>query len=243
MENKMIRQIRVPVSFCDNNANLSVLGIFSLFMDMASEHGEEINLGREGMAEKGLIWLISKTKIRIKKRPQMLEKVTVSTWPEAPGRIRCNRYYTIADASGIIVEGKNEWAMLETETGKLHKIADAYPHELEHCTDVVCEEPFLRLSDDFSGCEEFAKYTVRSTDIDSSRHMNNVEYLRAVFGAFSCKQLEDMNISEVEVSYRTQCYENEELSFKARSTDSGIQIGVIKADGKTAAVISLTFGK
>lgn len=241
MENKLIHTMRLPASLCGETAKLSFAGLVSLFMDIASEHGDELGLGREVLLEKGLFWIVSKTKVKIHSLPDMLTPVTLTTWPEAPGRIRCNRYYTLLAGEKILAEGKNEWVMLEAATGRPHKIDDLYPQGFSHCEDIVCDTPFAKISDDFSDCEEVKQHTVTSADIDGSHHMNNVAYLRAAFSIYSCKNLSEMNVDEIEISYRAQCYEGETLSIKERHLENGRQIGIIKADGKTAVVINITF--
>ena len=240
MEAKLTKKIRIPVSFCDHTSHLSSHGVFSLFMDLASEHGSDIGLGIDQLSKKGLIWLTVKTKIRFLERPSMLQSVTAETWPEQPGKIRCNRYYTLRDQDRLLVEGKSEWAMLELASGRLQKNADAYPPELEHCTDIVCTEPFARIDEDFSQCPELLSYTVRSTDIDMSQHMNNAAYLRVLFSALSCQMLDHAAISEAEAHFRTQCYEGEVLSVRLRETETGYDAGILKEDGKPAVTARLT---
>lgn len=239
MKNKLVKEIIIPSGMCDHHSKLSIADHFTLIMDLATEHGSSLGLGRPDLEQKGLIWLITKTKIRLIHRPEMLQKITAATWPAPPGKFQCIRYYTLTDGATLLAEAKNEWVMLEVATGRLHRPADAYPDGIDHCPDTVCDTRFCRPATDFSEAKLLGEYTVRSTDIDGSRHMNNVAYVRQVLGAFSCKQLEEMNISEVEVAYRAQCYEGETLSFRIREIQSGHQIGVIKADG-TAAILTLT---
>ena len=69
--------------------------------------------------------------------------------------------------------------------------------------------------------------------------MNNVAYIRAVLGVFSTKEIEAMNINEIEVAYRTQCYEGEKLTFLAKNEENCREIGIIKQDGTTACVVRI----
>ena len=71
--------------------------------------------------------------------------------------------------------------------------------------------------------------------------MNNVNYARAVLGAFSCEELAAMPIREMEISYCLQCYEGETLTLIRRDTDQGCEVGVIKEDGNTAAIVRLVY--
>lgn len=242
MNNRLEKQIIIPISQCDNNAHLNITGIFNIFMDIATEHGAQIGVGSDVMSAKGLFWVASKTKIKINSTPKMLSEVVAATWPETPNRIRCNRYYYIKDGKELLVEGKTEWIMVDIASGRPSKIEGVYPEGFKHCTDVVCDEPFTRLGTHFEDCEKLAEYTVCSTDIDMSQHMNNVAYIRAVLGVFSTKEIEQMKIKEIEVAYRAQCYEGEKLTFFAKNEENCREIGIIKQDGTTACVVRIVCG-
>lgn len=236
MKNRLEKDIKLLTASCDNTAVLSIPYIFMLFTDLATEHAPQIKLGADDLAEKGVFWVTTKTKVQIYKRPKMQDTVTASTWPEKPGRIRCNRYYTLNDDSGILVAGKSEWAIIDKE-GHLHKTSEVYPEGLVHCEDVVCSDPFSRISDDFSDCTVLGTYKIRSTDIDLAQHMNNAAYIRVLFGAFTCKELEEMNIQEVEIAFKAQSYEGDTLTIKERKTENSREFAMIRSDGIIAATI------
>lgn len=240
MENILKKDYKIPVSLCDSEAKLSVPSVFSLFMDMASEHAKTLNLGMDVLLKKNLIWVAAKTKFVVHRYPQMLSDVSLATWPEAPGSIRYNRYYTVSDQDGVMIEGKSEWTIIDLTTGRPQKSADVYPQDIEHLTDVVCADPFARISTDFSDCEKLCDYLVTSRDIDASHHMNNVAYIRAVLSTMTCEELNALNIRGMEVAYRTQCFEGETLSIYKRMGEEFMDIGVLKSDGKAAAVIRIS---
>lgn len=243
MENRLDRQMKVQLSMCDNTSKMGISGLFYLVMDLATEHGDSIELGMDRLAEKGLFWVASKTKIKIHRMPRMLEYITASTWPQEPGRIRCNRFYSVKSDTEMLAEGKTEWAIVDKESGRPHRLAEVYPEGMEYCPEIVCEEPFAKISTDFEEGEAIAEYKVRSADIDVSQHMNNVAYIRAALSAFSVKEIEDMNITEVEAVYRIQCFEGEKLSLYMRKEENITYIGIVKEDGKTAAVVRFVCGR
>ena len=240
MKNKLSRIYNVQASDCDYTGALGFVGMFNLFMNLATEHAGLLGVGSGVLREKNCFWVAAKTRIRASRCPKMLEEVTVSTWPEKPKNIRYNRYYCVEDKNGVIVEGKTEWTILDAESGRPCKSSDVYPQDLEHLTDVVCSEPFARIPTDFSDCEEIRSHKVLSADIDLSLHMNNVAYIRAMLSAFTCAELSAMNIKEIEIAYRSQCYEGEVLSVRRRITEDGMEIGFVKADGTCGAVLKLS---
>lgn len=238
MQNKLEKDFLVLTSMCDDTARLSVPAVFSVFMDLATEHAQTLGCGGDALSERGLFWLVVRTKINIVNRPPLMRALRAATWPEEAGRARCTRYYSLSDGK-FLVEGKTEWAVADIESGRPQRVDSVYPEGMAFCEDKVCEEPFSRVSADFSDAEQFATYTVRSTDIDLAHHMNNAAYIRALFGAFSCKELEEMNIRSVEIAYRIPCFEGDELAFLKRPTENGLEIGILRADGTTAATVIL----
>lgn len=239
MECKLEKQVSVALSMCDNTGKLAIPHIFSLFMDLAAEHGDAIGVGMDTLSQKGLFWLTVKTRIRIYRRPGLLDTVTAITWPEPPGRIRCDRSYELRCGEEILAAGKTEWAMLEVETGRLARIAAAYPPNIEHCLRTACEGAYAKIPEDFSACPEIGRYTVRSTDIDLGQHMNNAAYVHAIFGAFSCRELSELSVREMDVLFRSPCYEGDILSIRRRETPDGPEIGVLRPDGSTAVAAKI----
>ena len=240
MENKLVRETSVTVSQGDSSGFMSVPGVFTLFMDMASEHAGYIGMGMDTIMEKGLIWLVSKTKLIIHRKPAMFSKIIATTWPGEGIKIRSNRYYKMEQNGKLIMEAKNEWAIYHPATAKLKKMDEIYPEGLEILPDIVCDVPYLKLKDNFDDSIETSTYTVLSTDLDTSNHMNNVNYIRVVFGMFSSTQLAEMDIAEVDISYKNQCYEGELLTLKKKNVENGFEIGVFKADDTVGALVKIT---
>ena len=240
MSCKLQKPYTVLTSVCDHTAHLSVPSIFALFMDLASEHAAMIGCGADKLAENGRFWLTVRTKIQITARPHLTQVVNAATWPEAPGRARANRYYVLADQNGErMIAGKCEWAIIEVGTGKLCRTADVYAPDTDYDTATVCDGGFARIAEDFADAETIGSYTVHSTDIDLGRHMNNAAYPRALFGLFSCAETDAMNVREMEVHFRTPCFEGETLTVCRRAAGDATEYGMLHADGRVAALFRI----
>ena len=241
MKNKIEKDYRIPLYLSDNTAHMSYTGFFIAFVDMASEHAADLCMGKKEMDSKGLIWITTKTKIRIYERPQMLSTVQLTTWPGPADKSRSNRYYTMVQGGRLLAEAKNEWSVLEPAAGKIHRVSEVFPKDVELCTDTVCDTPYYKISDDFSQCEVMGRHTVTFSDLDTSNHMNNANYVRRVFSAFSSEEIASMPITEMEIAYKQQCYEGETLTLVKRENDNGCDIGIIKEDGRTAATMRIIY--
>lgn len=213
--------------------------MFNLFMDIATDHAEELHLSSKDLG-KNMFWLAVRTKIEIHRRPKMSEKVRVSTWPEKAVRVRANRHYAVNDSEGIAIAGKTEWAVIDTSSGKLQRLGELYGADFEFCDDVSCEGNYARISDNFDEAKTVGEYTIKSTDIDVGQHMNNAAYARALFSLFSCKELTEHPIKEIDISYKAQSFEGETLIVKVREAEDGVfEYGMIKEDGTVSALVRI----
>jgi len=234
MENIYSRELTILPSMADSSARLGVTKTFALFMDIASEHAETLGSGLAAMNRRGLFWLTVKTRIRFYRRPGLMEKVTVSTWPETPSGFRCNRDYTIKKGEELLAAGKTEWAILEVKTGKMFSPAEIYPPELLLLEPPVWEDRFTRMDLDFTGAEELGRYTVASADIDLGGHMNNAAYVGMLERLYSTKDWNALPMRELEVIFRSSCYEGENLTVLRREAGEAAEYCALKEDGKPA---------
>ena len=98
MENHLIKSYLLPASLCDNTAHLSIPDIFSLFMDLASEHGAAMHLGMDDLAEKGLIWLtLDKRAITARASVMLAGDTTPKDYRMSEVFTVSNRPYAVSD--------------------------------------------------------------------------------------------------------------------------------------------------
>lgn len=230
MEQIYEQELFITPSLADARGRLSWPGAFTVCQDLAGIHAERLGVGLGAMAEKSLFWLTVRTKIRILDFPRLGEIVTARTWPEKPGALRCNRSYEIVRDSEVLVLGRTEWAVMNTETRALTPAAGLFPADLPFDRGAALSESFARIPDRFEDAEPFAVYRVRSTDIDVGGHMNNAAYLRALFGAFSNRELEALDIRSVDAVFRASCFEGEELAFARRRRDGADEVRISRGE-------------
>ena len=81
MKCRMSKEYRICPSLCDHSSRLGIPDTFGLFMDMAAEHAEDLGIGTTFMMREHKFWLTAKTRIKFMRRPYMMEKVRLDTWP------------------------------------------------------------------------------------------------------------------------------------------------------------------
>ena len=241
MENRFSQRYTVLPGVCDHRARLSYADAFMVCQDLATTHACRLGVGVWDMAKRDLFWLTVKTKLRFHDRPRMMEELTLRTWPIAPEKLRGLREYRMEQEGQLLIEGKTEWAVMETKTGKLHRLDDVFPPELEPVTELEFDAPFVRVPTDFSEAALLGSHRVRSSDIDLGRHMNNVAYLRAFLGLFSTKALDEMPIREIELSFRSSCFEGDELRYYTRPAEEGLDFAAFTEGDKPVLLGRLTY--
>ena len=237
MQNKYVKELTVLPGMCDNSGALGIPDTFSLFMDVATEHACLLGCGLDTLAPRGLFWLAVRSRVRFERRPKMFERMTLTTWPEVPGKLRANRDYLLTQGSETLALGKTEWTVLDQNSARLHPTADVFAPELDFCSEAVWDEPFTHMRDE--ALEEFARCTVRSTDIDLGGHMNNAAYVRMLASLFSCAQWQGMAPRELEIAYRAPCYEGEELIWQRREEGTVLALRAANGEGRTIVLARL----
>ena len=240
MDGKMTWDYIVPPSMCDTQGRLGIPNAFDLFMDMAGQHSDAIGNGVRQLTPVGRFWITTKTLIRFYKRPAIGHVAELSTWPENVKKIKGlkgNRIYEVRSKSGeLLLDGKTEWTMLDRAKNEYVDLRTVYPEDFEFCEDVACDQNYFKIRDDFD-CEPFASYKVLNLDTDFVGHMNNVAYVRAFANCFSAEEWRSLNIKELEIHFRRQCFEGDILDFSRRPGQDGYTEVRGSVDGATKVML------
>lgn len=236
MENTYRKEYFVTTSSCDAQGLLGVRNIFDIYMDLATEHAFGLGVSYYDMLPRRCFWVAVKTRTRLYERPKMGTLITAETWPGKPSLAKVDRFYRLTDGDKILSEGRTEWAVQDIDTGAVRRLDSiGYPHAMEPRAERLCAEPFTRFKNTPASPETVTKtYTVGSMDIDLGRHMNNVAYIRMLLGTFTTAELAEMDISEVEISYRSACFEGQELQIQRTAREDGYDFRVLNPEGDTA---------
>lgn len=240
MENYFEKELYINPSLADADGLLSRYETFNIFMDLADDHAGEIGVAWRHISPRNLFWLTVKTKVIFEERPKLGDTVTLVTWVEEPTKLRGDRSYEMRLGDKVLVRGKTEWAVLNTETMKLVPIMDVYPEGLDYSRPTSCPEGFTRIKDRFDPADRYAEYTVRSTDIDIGHHMNNAKYVQALLGTFSNEELKEMAPTTFDVLFRNSVYEGDKLVFYKQPAEQGFDLRVAReSDDMTALLVHM----
>ncbi len=233
------KTVTILPSQVDAWGRLSLDRTFDLFMDTATEAAGALGVGWDFLMQRGLFWITVKARVRFIDPPRLLDTVEVVTWPEAPGEMRCNRYYEIRRGGDVLAQGMTEWAIVSVRDGKPQPLTGVMPPELEYPRATACPGPFPIIDGDFPD-PPFAHHLVTHTDIDMARHMNNVAYVRAMMNAFPLKAWKALNVKQMDVIFLTSAHEGDALRFHRRKDGDALDIRGALPDGRVSVLARLT---
>ena len=214
-------ELRAMPSMCDENSHMSIPAILDMFQDVAGIHADEVGIGAIELEEKGLFWIVAKLRLRITRRPLVQEMLDAVTWIQPAERVSCERDWSISKDGETLAYVRSIWAALRRDNGRPAHMSGFYP-DSDFTIAPPDTEAFTRMSKNFEGAELLGEYRIRSVDIDRGGHMNNVNYVRAMLGCFSCAQLAEMDIHELDMQFIQQCYEGETIRFVKRVSEDAL---------------------
>lgn len=232
-------EMRAMPSMCDENSLMSIPALLDMFQDIAGIHADSVGIGALELEEKGLFWIVSKIRLRINRRPLVQEMLEATTWIQPAERVSCERDWALNKDGEQLAYVRSIWAALRRDNFRPGHMADFYP-DADFDIAPPDDKPFTRMVKNFDGAEPLGEYRIRSVDIDRGGHMNNVNYVRAMMGCFTCAQLAEMDIRELDMQFIQQCYEGETIRFRKRFSDEGhMEIGALNGEGKVCFMAAL----
>ncbi len=240
--NEYILNTTVLSGQCDSLMRFKTESSFMAFQDVASRHAMFLGIDDFSLLEKdNALWVVSKTKVKINKLPRWNDEISIRTWPMGAEGVRCNRCYQIIKDGEVFINGITEWVIIDAETRHLRKVeSTSYPNDIEWIKEKSIDEKFRKFKDDFTENVFINKRIVRSGDIDVTHHTNNVTYITMLLDTFTVKELENMTLKEIEVSYLSESLEGETLSIYRKDNEDGHYFSIKKDDGKIVLMAFLS---
>ncbi len=214
---KWMKQQRIGSAITDTKGNLSILGMFQIVEEAATElmgelRMDDITVKREYHA----IWVFAKTKVKRLQNVGWNEVCTAVSFISKITRVSLCIDVAIKNARDeLCAYARIELCALDLQTGKIRRVSTVGADDT-----IIAEPPMLELSFAKFAAEELPeieRHRVRSTSIDFAGHTNNKEYIRFILDTYSVRELETRPIREMEVVYSNQSYENDILTVRKGS--------------------------
>lgn len=209
----MVKNQKVGASMTDPQANLSVIGSFQIVEDavtgLLGEHGLD-NITLKG--KYNAAWVFAKNKVKVLEKIGWNEEFHVECFISSITRAAVNMDTAIRNKAGkLCVYSRAQLCMLDLAAGRIRKVP-----EFDMGDGLITQQPEKDIV--FAGFQNrelfpVGQVRVNYTNIDFSRHTNNIEYIRFMLDTYTVQELEERPVKEMEISYTGQSYENDVLAI------------------------------
>ncbi|MEG1774608.1 MAG: thioesterase [Oscillospiraceae bacterium] len=200
----------IPDYDCDPLLRLKGSATLRYLQRAATEHLTALDLPYERLYAEGVVFVLAGQAVRVARAPVAGETVVVATAP-VPGRgAQLLRETAILSETGeLLIEGQSAWAMIDPQSQHLLRAGD-FHHALPMRTEW---QPFADPSRLRIRAPEtpLGVRTVRLSDLDRNRHMNNTVYADLLLDCFPDELLASGGLDTLFLRYRQQARLGEAL--------------------------------
>lgn len=221
MQNIFEKNFNLRTSDFDRCRKISPAAVLDLFQTVAGEHAAMLGCGFEALYNRGLLWVLVRTRYEVVCQPEMYSTVRVKTWPLVPSRVGFNREYLMEDEQGkLLIKGSSDWVIINCETRKIVPATEIYP-QMEFLTDTVFEGRLKKLSD-FEALGDCLSICPGFSQLDMNGHVNNTKY--ANFAMDALNPSGEMQIKAFQIDYRREVKKGDEIQIYTHCEENSITV-------------------
>lgn len=205
---------RINYTEVDQNIFLGVEGAITLVQNMMTQYFKGFNSDNIVLKENyKAIWVVTKTKMHFNEFPKWNQLIDVECSTTKTKPIRIEQETVFKDKEEVLFVAKQEICVIDLETRKIRKVSTVnYPEDMK-IKDSVLKNPYLRLKDEFTEEDYSYKQKIRFSDIDFSRHTNNVMYVKYILNTLPVKFFDENRVTDFEIHYISESKEGQQLKI------------------------------
>lgn len=231
-------EMNAGYSVMDESLRMKVTSILDCFQDAAifeAENGGKINT--RYLNEKNLVWLLSAWQIVIDRRPALNERIKVTTSPYDFKGFLGYRNFTIEGADdGVIVKAASIWTLIDTTRLMPAKPTQELLDGYDLSEKLVMDYAPRKIAILGEGVEQ-EPFPVRKYQIDSNRHVNNVEYVKMALEFVDAPG----QIRELRVEYKKAAHFGDLIVPVVYGGDGKTQVQLKDTEGGLFAMVEFSF--
>jgi acyl-ACP thioesterase len=181
------KQIKINYFDCDINNVLKLSSAMRLMQQTSSEQMEVLGFSPEKLYGENMVFLLSKTCLKVHRMPQCTEQVEISTAPIQTQGVRFFREFTMDSRDGErLLSALTLWVLVDPHSHKIIR-PNKFPYSLEFeqsmLRGAIGDQSVPKAPEQHEG-QTVMQIPIRYSHLDLNRHVNN-----AVYGDFVCDAL------------------------------------------------------
>ena len=216
----------------NQEGKLDIVSSFNLVQNVMTEYFESFKSDNIRLKEKNnAIWVVTKAKMHFYKYPMWRDKIEGRGHTTKVKPIRTEMETIFKNENGeLLFSVRQETCVIDLETRKIRKVDTVdYPKDME-AEEALFQDPYQILKEDFSEEDYIYKQKVFSSDIDFSRHTNNVSYVKYIINSLPCKFFEENKVTDFEIHYINETKEGQILKIYKKEKDNSIEFLITEGE-------------
>ena len=221
----------------DADGLIGIRGCTRYLQDAHTWYMHEYDKGNDVLIDRyNAAWVYTRYHVKLNRKIDFTGPIRWRVWLE-PYRqpVLANVDLEIEQHGAIAALGRLEKCLVSLERQRPIKVSAVdFPEDIPEGIENHIPG-FLRLPRSAGGMEERYKKTVRYTDLDKSRHMNNLRFVEMFEDAFDSVFWKKLSPTTLEISFFSQCREGETLSVRASEEPDRVRLAAQHEDGTVAS--------
>lgn len=221
----------------DKDGRIKISTVLDLLQDVSIAHADFAGgLGSERLSKEKVAFLLDGWRVRFDKPFDKSKVVTVKTGIMRVRKCETVRKYEIWQNGECKVIGTAVWYSVNTEKRAIARLEEKFYLGFDNIAEEDNGFEYVSIRPEKTA-EFCAVARVARRDIDTNHHMNNVKSVE-----FMLDFLPDgFEISQLQVKYRKELREAEEVKIYGRQTDDGYHLEIKNAEDKTCVIVKAIY--
>lgn len=222
----------------DHDGFIGLRGCMRYFQDGHTYFMHAVEKGNDVIPERyGAAWIYTQYHVQIKRKIGYDTPLLLRQWIQPYRRpLLLTLDSTIEKDGELVACGKIETCVFDLNRQMPRRLSSIeFPDNIAE--EIAHDIPsFLGLDKSTEGMTERYQKTVRVSDLDKSRHMNNLRYIEMFQDAYGSGFWEEKEPHQMEIRFLSQCREGEVISVRSRVDKTGVRFAALHQDGTIASV-------
>lgn len=232
-------EYEVNYSDCDINGNAKAETILKIIQEISLEHCNLLGMDSKFFLERNRAFMLAELNLEIKRPIKEKEKLQITSFPQSVpthARYRRNTYIKNAETGEELILADASWLLINLETGRIERKAPegiCFPKQDKEGVDLGVKIPKA----EFTELLNSQKHTVRFSQMDSNKHLNNTYYASIISDALPFKIFEDgKSFKRLTINYRSQGLFGDEMIIRCFGKNDGGDCFYIRGDRPEANI-------
>ena len=214
-------QLRIRYRDVNREGTVKAYSWFDFLQEIAADHAAALRFGYREMTDLGVFWVLARLKLRIFRRVQVGETVTLETWPGAFRRLFAARHFRfLAADGGEIAAASSQWMILSLENQRPQRV-ELVGDRMPDTTDLPAYFDFPSRLPSVPAQGEAHVFKVRYSLEDVNGHLNNAQYMALAQDAVEDEAGAPVVFEELEATFHSAVRAPDELSLYTAAENGG----------------------